>query len=110
MGKVEDYIIIVRRIKKENKIQEIGEVLELEDIFTEGELSKLSLKNIIEEGDIGWLASSCLTEKEATLICMHQREIEKELHNPSLRVLADNKQIPIISKVLESYGIKNLKK
>lgn len=85
----------------------IGEKLDIQDLFTEEEIiNKLALARIIRDGDIGWLASSTLSEKELEIIHRNQTAIEKSLRNPSLRLLSDNKQISKISKVLAEYNIK----
>ncbi|MCK4614865.1 MAG: hypothetical protein KAU14_08680 [Thermoplasmata archaeon] len=81
----------------------IGEVLNVDDVFTEDQINTISLSQIIRDGDIGWLASSILNEKELEGILKDQTVIEMELGNPSLRNLTKDDMIPKISSVLSDY-------
>lgn len=87
--------------QKKPKHFSIGEVLDIEDIFTEEQINKISISQIIRDGDIGWLASSILPEKELDELLKNQKIIEKELGNLSLRELADDSQLTKIEEVLK---------
>ena len=87
--------------QKKPKHFSIGEVLDIEDIFTEEQINKISISQIIRDGDIGWLASSILPEKELYNLLKNQKAIEKELGNLSLRELADDTQIAKIEELLK---------
>ena len=73
---------------------------DIEDIFTEEQINKISISQIIRDGDIGWLASSILPEKELDNLLKNQKVIEKELGNLSLRELADDNKIAKIKELL----------
>ena len=87
--------------QKKPKHFNIGEVLDIEDIFTEEQINKISISQIIRDGDIGWLASSILPEKELDNLLKNQKNIEKELGNLSLRELADDTKIAKIEELLK---------
>lgn len=85
----------------------LGEVLSVEDLFTEEQIKKMALGDIIRDGDIAWLASPVLTTSELQVIHSNQTSIEKDLGNPSLRELSDDKETRNrLSKVLSKYGIR----
>ena len=84
----------------------IGEVLKVGDIFSETEINKIALSQIIRDGDIGWLASTAITGNELDLILKNQTMIERELNNPSLRLLSNNDMIPKLSAVLKPFILK----
>ena len=88
--------------QKKPKHFSIGEVLDIEDIFTEEQINKISINQIIRDGDIGWLSSSILSEKELDKLLKNQGLIEKNLGNPSLRELADDKKINQIEDKLKN--------
>lgn len=85
----------------------LGDVLDVEDLFTEEQLKTTTIDNIIKSGDIGWLAYNYLSEGEIRIIRENQNAIEKSLGNPSLRLLADEPMIDKISSVLNNYAIDN---
>lgn len=74
--------------QKKPKHYNIGELLSVEDLFTEEQISKISLGEIIREGDIAWLASTVLSGEELEVVLRGQNIIEKRLKRPSLRVIA----------------------
>jgi len=81
----------------------IGEVLNIDDIFTEDQINKISLAQIIRDGDIVWLASRALSEAELDIIIKNRRIIEEKLGNLSLREFADDNKIESISKILSEF-------
>lgn len=81
----------------------IGEVLKVEDVFTGKEIDRLAISEIIDSGDIAWLASTILSEKELEIILKNQKNIERSLGNPSLRILSDESIAPRLKKVLSKY-------
>ena len=85
----------------------IGEVLNIEDLFTEDEINRIALSNIIRDGDIVWLASSSLSGNELELIHKNQTLIENELGNLSLRELSNDAMLSKMSSVLAGFGIAN---
>ncbi len=85
----------------------LGEVLTVEDVFTEDQIKDITLSDIVRSGDIGWLASDVLSAEELASIHNNQRAIEQELGNPSLRLLASYSALPKLSAVLARYGIAN---
>ena len=70
-------------------------------IFTEEQINKISISQIIRDGDIGWLASSILPEIELDVLLKNQKVIEKELGNLTLRELADDTKIAKIEDLLK---------
>lgn len=85
----------------------IGDVLNVEDLFTEEQIKTTTIDNIIRSGDIGWLAYNYLTESEFQVIRNNQRDIEDSLGNSSLRSLADDTMLDKITSVLNNYSISN---
>ena len=85
----------------------IGEVLEVEDLFTEDQITHIALSNIIRDGDVIWLASQSLSGDELEKMHRNQELIETQLGNPSLRELSDTHKIEEISAVLTDIGIGN---
>ena len=85
----------------------IGEVLEIEDLFTEDQIHRIALSDIIRDGDIVWLASRLLSKSELETIHKTQTFIESELGNPSLRELSDHNMVSKLSAVFTKYGITN---
>lgn len=87
----------------------IGEVLKIDDLFTEEDIKRISISEIIKEGDILWLASSILDGKELDKILRNQKKIEKSLGNPSLRELAEdqmlNKLTASLSGIVSGPGV-----
>jgi hypothetical protein len=81
----------------------IGEVLSIDDIFTENQINKIAISDIIKSGDILWLASSFLSEEESEIIQKNQHSIEKQLNNPSLRIIGDDKYKNRLTEVLSEY-------
>lgn len=77
-------------IQKTPMHHSIGEVLSVEDVFTDEQINKLALSEIIKSGDIAWLASSVVSESELEIILRNQKNLERDLGNPSLRILADD--------------------
>ena len=69
-------------------------------VFTEDQINKISLSNIIRDGDISWLASSILGEKDLEKVMHNQVYIETILGEPSLRSLSDDSMIPKITAAL----------
>jgi len=86
--------------QKEPRHFSIGEVLKLEDLFNEEDIKNISVSEIIKDGDILWLASSLLGEKELTRLIRNQKRIESQLGNPSLRELTSDLIIPKLNKIL----------
>lgn len=103
-----DYDFEVRHFKP------IGKVLDLEDIFNKKEIPKLiasenvSVLEPIISGDIAFLTSNFLSDKELNIIYKNQEEIENKLGNPSLIQLSEEEIIKRLSKVLSKY-FKNFK-
>lgn len=85
----------------------IGEVLNVEDIFTEEQSIRIALDNIIREGDIVWLASRLLSGSELDKLHKNQPFIENKLGKPSLRELADADILNRLSPILADIGISN---
>lgn len=85
----------------------IGEILDVEDLFTEEQVNRIALSNIIRDGDVVWLASSLLSGSELIKIQANQELIEGKLGNPSLRELSDTKKIQDISAIFAEIGIGN---
>lgn len=95
-------------IQKKPMHHTIGEVLSIEDVFTSAQIDRLAISEIITSGDIAWLASSVIAEKELDVILKNQKSIEKAIGNPSLRVLSDDSVRDNLVKELSKY-IKNAK-
>jgi hypothetical protein len=85
----------------------LGDVLDIEDLFTEEQIKTTTIGNIIRGGDIGWLVYNYLSESEFQVIRNNQNTIENTLGNPSLRTLANDGMVEKISSVLNSYSINN---
>lgn len=85
----------------------LGEVLSIEDLFTEEQINKIALSDVIRDGDIAWLASHLLSEKELEIVHKSQSLIEKELGHLSLRLLSNDDIIDKLSIILAKYGIAN---
>ena len=85
----------------------IGEILSIEDLFTEAQISKIALSDIVRSGDIAWLTSDILSPIELEIIHKNQPLIEGELGNPSLRLLSNDSMVSMLSTVLARYGISN---
>jgi len=83
----------------------IGEILRIEDLFTEAQISKIALSDIVRSGDIAWLASDILSPDELEIIHKNQSLIEGELGNPSLRLLSNDGMVATLSTVLAQHGI-----
>ena len=81
----------------------IGEVLNVKDLFTEQQIRRIALGEIIVNGDIAWLASTILVGDELEVILNNQSLIEKELGNPSLRNLATDSGKNDLSRVLSKF-------
>jgi hypothetical protein len=86
--------------QKKPKHFSIGDVLKLEDLFNEEDIKNISVSEIIKDGDILWLASSLLGEKELDKLVRNQKRIESQLGNPSLRELTSDLMIPRLNKIL----------
>ncbi len=93
----------------ETNYKTIGEVLEIEDIFsiqTISEalaLSQISIVDPIIAGDIGFLASRFMNDKDLKKIHDNQQKIEDTLKNPSLKDLATDSMLSNITTALSSY-------
>jgi hypothetical protein len=85
----------------------IGEVLDVEDLFTEEQINRIALSNIIRDGDIVWLSSGLLSGTELEKIHSSQTLIEDKLGNPTLGELADDNVISELSVALKDIGISN---
>ena len=83
----------------------IGEILDIEDLFTEDQITRIALDNIIRDGDIVWLASRLLSGSELETIHKNQSNIENKLGNPSLRELSNDRMMNKLSTVLAEFGI-----
>lgn len=87
----------------------IDEELELEEIFSEEDFSKLlasdgvNLSKAIEQGDIPFLASKAISSDELDRIHDHQDEIESSLGNPNLRTIAEEVDVSSLSEALSPY-------
>jgi len=90
-------------IQKNPMNHTIGEVLSIEDVFTNEQIDRLSISEIINSGDIAWLASAVISEKELDIILRNQKGIERAIGNPSLRVLSDNSMKDSLVEVLSKY-------
>ena len=84
-----------------------GEVLSIEDLFTEEQINKIALSDIIRDGDIAWLASRLLSGNELEIIHKNQALIENKLGNPSLRELSNDSMLSELSTILVQFGITN---
>lgn len=68
----------------------VKDVFDLEDLFDKDDITKIlhkegiSIIELIEDGDIAFLASNSITTKELNKLIPHINEIEDELSNPSL--------------------------
>lgn len=69
----------------------IGEVLRPEDIFTDEQINTIAISDVINSGDIAWLASTVVAGDELQLILQNQKLLEERLQYPPLRLLADEK-------------------
>lgn len=85
----------------------LGEVLGIEDLFTEEQINRIALGDIIRDGDIAWLASRLLSGTELEIIHKNQALIEKKLGNPSLRQLSNESMVSELSAVFAEFGITN---
>ncbi len=85
----------------------IGEVLGVEDLFTENQSFRIALDNIIKEGDIVWLASSVLSEHELDKLQRNQTTIEKNLGEMTLRDLSNKEAIIKLEPIFNELGINN---
>jgi hypothetical protein len=85
----------------------IGEVLDVEDLFSEEQINRIALSNIIRDGDIVWLASRLLSGAELEKIHGSQALIEAKLGKPTLRELADTSIESRLSSALNEIGINN---
>lgn len=85
----------------------LGEVLSIEDLFTEEQINKIALSDVIRDGDIAWLASYLLSGNELEVIHKNQSLIEHKLGNPSLREFSNDTIWSELSIVLAEYGITN---
>lgn len=85
----------------------LGEVLSIEDLFTEEQINKIALSDVIRDGDITWLASYLLSGNELEVIHKNQSLIEHKLGNPSLREFSNDTILSELSIVLAEYGITN---
>jgi len=85
----------------------IGEVLDVEDLFTEEQINRIALSNIIRDGDIVWLASGLLSGTELEIIHSNQTLIENKLGKPSLREFADDNIVSELSVAVAGIGISN---
>lgn len=83
----------------------IGEKLNVEDLFTEEQIRKIALADIIRDGDIAWLASSVLPASELDVIHRNQTFIEEKLGNPSLRILSDEGVLDSLTAVFNELNI-----
>ncbi len=90
-------------IQKKPMHHSVGEVLSVGDVFTEEQINKLALSEIIKSGDIAWLASSVISEAEIEIILRNQKKIEQEIGNPSLRVVADGDIKVKLSSALSKF-------
>ena len=90
-------------VQKKPMHHSVGEVLTVEDVFTEEQINKLALSEIIKSGDIAWLASSVISESELEIVLRNQKKIEQEIGNPSLRVIADDGIKTKLSLVLSGF-------
>lgn len=85
----------------------LGDKLSIEDIFTNEQINKLAISEIITSGDIAWLASSVVSEIELEVILRNQKSIETEIGNPSLRVLSNIAIKNKLASVLSKYNIQD---
>lgn len=85
----------------------LGEVLGIEDLFTEEQINRIALGDIIRDGDIAWLASRLLSGTELEVIHKNQALIEKKLGNPSLREFSNESIVSQLSSVFAEFGITN---
>ena len=76
-------------------------------MFTEEQINRIALSNIIRDGDIVWLASHMLSGDELEIIHNQQALIENELSNPTLKELANNDILEKLSTTLHNHGINN---
>ncbi len=90
-------------IQKNPMNHTIGEVLNIEDVFTNEQIDRLAISEIINSGDIAWLASVVVSGKELDIILRNQKSIEKEIGNPSLRLMSDQSIKDILVKTLSKY-------
>lgn len=79
----------------------IGEVLKPEDVFTDEQIRAIAINDVIQEGDIAWLASTAVSGEELQAILRNQKTIEGKLDRPSLRTLATGGEA-MRDKIIES--------
>lgn len=66
----------------------IGEALNIDELFSEENIKRIALSDIVKDGDIVWLASSGVSSVELHWLQHNQIRIENVLGNPNLRKLA----------------------
>ncbi len=85
----------------------LGEVLNIEDLFTEEQINRIALGDVIRDGDIAWLASHFLATTELEVVHKNQSIIERKLGNPTLKEISKGTISDKLSSVLDEYGINN---
>lgn len=90
-------------IQKAPLHRSIGDVLTIDDLFTEEEINKIALAEVIRDGDIAWLASTVLDGKELDIILKNQIVIEKQLGNPTLKQLSSEKMKSQLAKLFKPF-------
>jgi hypothetical protein len=83
----------------------IGETLKVDDLFNENQIHFIALSDIIRDGDIAWLSSHHLSSIELEKLLKNQQAIERELNNPSLRLLSTNEIQGKLKSTLSKFGI-----
>jgi hypothetical protein len=85
----------------------LGEVLGVEDIFTEEQLNRIALSDVIRDGDIAWLASHFIGTIELEIVHKNQSLIERKLGNPTLKEISKGTISDKLSSALDECGISN---
>ena len=87
----------------------LGKALSIEDIFQKDEIPKLlaseniSVLDPVLSGDIAFLCSNFLSDKELNLVYKNQEEIERKMGNLSLMELSKEENIKKISISFSKY-------
>ena len=81
----------------------IGERLTIDQLFSEDEIKKIALGDIIKNGDLLWLSSTFLTADQQAILQKNQSNIEHGLSNPSLIQLASDNIKPKLIECLSEY-------
>lgn len=86
----------------------IGEQLRIDQLFTEDQIKRIALGDIIKSGDLLWLSSTFLTTNQQHVMQLNQKEIEEKLNKPSLNRLASDKiKLKLIETLQTYFGVES---